>query len=165
MADPFTAMAVVGTGLTAFGQIQQGRAAKKAGAYNAAVARNEAIFQERRAAAEAKQSAREAKKLRGTQRARLAAAGQEGPTALNLLAESAEQAELDRQIILMGGDVRAGSARSRAGLAEFEGDAAYRAGLVGAGGTILTSASKFKKKKSLSGVDDPDTGAFFRGNL
>ena len=47
MADPFTAMAVVGTGLTAFGQIQQGRAAKKAGAYNAAVARNEAIFQNR----------------------------------------------------------------------------------------------------------------------
>jgi hypothetical protein len=60
------------------------------------------------------------------------------------LEDTAGQGELDALAIRHGGDVEAARQRSAAALAEMKGDSAFTSGLIGAGSSLLTGASKVK---------------------
>ena len=137
------ALSLAGSGFSAYGSIQQGKAAKKAAEYNAAVQRNQAIAARQKAEFDADRQRQVAAAQRAQARAGFAKGGvvMEG-TPLLVLESSAEQAELDAQAILYGGDVQATGYEAQAGLSELEGKSAQQAGYIGAGTTLLTGAGK-----------------------
>ena len=135
------AAALAGTAISAVGAIQQGKAAKKAAEYNAAVQRNQAIAARQKAEFDADRARAQAAALRSKQRTAFAKGGValEG-TPLLVLEQTAEAQELDAQAILYGGEVSATGYEAQAGLSEIEGAAAQQAGVFGAGATLLTGA-------------------------
>ena len=162
MCDPTggvatAALLAASTAVTAYGQYQSGQAAQEAAEYNAAVQRNNAIMEDRRAAQEMDRGEREAIQRRrqiaqliGQQRARAGASGVEGSTGslLDVQIDTAQQGVLDLQTIRYNADIRAQdrrfaaqNLRDQATLTEMEGDAAARAGTLSAFGTILGGAA------------------------
>lgn len=150
------AASVIGTGVSAYGQVQAGQAAKAAGDYNAAVARNNQIVAEQQAAdaqrrgevAETEQR-RKVRMLAGTQRAALAASGVQldQGTALDILGDTAAMGELDALTIRNNAEREAYGYRvqgvnfgAEAGLQTMRGQSAMTSGLIGAGGTVLSGA-------------------------
>jgi len=165
---PWVAVAasVGGTALSAFGQVQSGRAAQSAADYNAAVTRNQAIDTqqeaERRALAETAQATDDERIARDRQRrvqaqarASLGISGQEGAGSVeDLLAENASQGELDALNIRYGGTVRADALRragasgaaalnNQAALYAYEGRVRAQQAYLGAGASLLASAGSF----------------------
>ena len=137
------ALSLAGSAFGAYGQIQQGKAAKRAADYNAAIQRNQAIAAKQKAEFDADRQRQVAAAQRAQARAGFAKGGvvMEGPPLL-VLESSAEQAELDAQAILYGGDVQATGYEAQANLSEMEGASAKKAGYIGAGTTLLTGAGK-----------------------
>jgi hypothetical protein len=150
------AASVIGTGVSAVGQVQAGKAAQAAGDYNAAVARNNQIVAEQQAAdaqrrgevAETEQR-RKVRMLTGTQRAALAASGVQldQGTALDILGDTAAMGELDALTIRNNAEREAYGYRvqgvnfgAEAGLQTMRGQSAMTSGLIGAGGTVLSGA-------------------------
>lgn len=157
---------ILGAAVSAYGQIQSGRAAQGAAEYNAAVTRNQAIDTQQEGEVRAQQEQAQAsadertqrdrfRRLQATARATLGTSGQTGEgSATDLLAENASQGELDALTIRYGGDVRAGNLRraaansasalnSQAALYQYEGQQRKFAGYLGAGTTLLQAAGSF----------------------
>lgn len=132
--------AIGGTALEAGGQIYAGNAAGAAADYNAQVARQKAE-QTRQAAAEEERRARiQGRKAIGRQRAAFGASGIAlGGSALDVLSETASNAELDALTIRHGGAVKAQGFENEATLDEFKGSVARTQGYLGASATILKS--------------------------
>ena len=137
------AAAIGGSAVSAFGMYQQGQAAKRSAAYNAAIQRNQAIAARQKADYDARRKRSEVETLLARQRAGFAKGGVvlEG-TPLEVLEATAEAGELDAQAIIYGGEVGATGYESHAQLSELEGAQAAQAGMVGAGATLLTGAGK-----------------------
>lgn len=116
-------MAYVPIIIAAVGAIQQGMAAEQTGKYNAAVStRNEIISNQNAAQDSVAQAADAARKI-GATRAAYAKAGvqlDEG-SPLTVLAESARNAELDRQTIFYNGRIQAQGYSSQARIDRFNG--------------------------------------------
>lgn len=162
MCDPTggiatTALLIGGAGVSAYGQYQQGQAAKDAAEYQAAVSRNNAIMEDRRAQQELEAGDREAIQRRraiaqliGQQRANVGASGVEASgSPLEVIADTAEQGTLDMATIRYNAELRAQdrrfsaqNLRAQSVLQEFEGRSAARAGQIGAFGTILGGAGQ-----------------------
>tara|TARA_R100000664_G_C2757720_1_gene146106 strand:- start:1152 stop:1619 length:468 start_codon:yes stop_codon:yes gene_type:complete len=142
-AEAALALSAAGSVFGAFGSIQQGKAAKRAADYNAAIQRNQAIAAKQKAEFDADRQRQVAAAQRAQARAGFAKGGvvMEG-TPLLVLESSAEQAELDAQAILYGGDVQATGYEAQANLSEMEGRSAKKAGYIGAGTTLLTGVGK-----------------------
>ncbi len=170
--DPVTLAIVavsVGGGLTAYSQVQQGRAARAAGKTQEAIAQRNALLAERQAEAEqqaaieaARQQEREGEALKGRQRAAIAKAGVLARgTPLSVLVETAEVLEAERLTILREGAISASQRKQQAGIlraqgaaAKARGKAAGRAANLAAAGTILTTVgtASFLGSKSESGL-------------
>ena len=150
------ALQIGGALFGAYGQIQQGKAAKRAAEYNAAVQRNQAIAARQKAEFDADRQRQVAAAQRSQARAGFAKGGValEG-TPLLVLESSAEQAELDAQTILYGGEVQGTGYEAQAGLSELEGASAQQAGYIGAGTTLLTGAGKAGSLYELSKKKGP----------
>jgi hypothetical protein len=150
------AASVLGTGVSAYGQIQAGQAAKAAGDYNAAVARNNQIVAERQAqdalargeVAETEQR-RKVRMLASSQRAALGASGVQldAGTPLDLLGDTAAMGELDALTIRNNAEREAYGYRvqgvnfgAEAGLQTMRGNNAMSGALMSAGGTVLSGA-------------------------
>lgn len=90
------------------GSIQQSQQAKAAAKYNQQVAENNAIAARSKAAADAAAQNRQARMKLGAMRANYGASGitMEG-SPIEVMAQSAAMAELDRQNILYGGEINA----------------------------------------------------------
>ena len=161
MCDPvtMTVLTVASTAVTAYGQYQQGQAAQDAAEYNAAVMRNNAIMEDRRAQqervageAEANQRRRQLNYLIGQQRANIGASGVEASgSPLEVIADTVEQGTLDIQTIRYNAELRAQDRRFQAQnyraqseLSLMEGRAAARAGAISAFGTVLGGASSLR---------------------
>ena len=136
-------VSVAGTALSAYGQIQQGKAQQKWGSYNAALAERDAETARLNAEYEAGVQCKETQKLLGRQRALYGKSGVtlEGSPLL-MMAETAAEGELDALMIERGGKTRAQGYRSEAVLSRMKGKAAKRAGYYGAGSTLLTGAAR-----------------------
>lgn len=164
MCEPTTiaiaslAMTAAAGGVSAYGAVQQGKAAEGQADYQAAVGRNNAIIAERQArdaeergAAEETAQRRQTAALMGKQKAGMAANGLDlsSGSPLDILGDTAQFGELDALT------VRSNAAREAYGYrnqgAQFTSDAAAQkiagknaksASYISAGSTILTSASQ-----------------------
>jgi hypothetical protein len=137
-------LAVAGTAMQAIGQVRQGQAAKAAADYNAQVANNNAIVAEQQAQSQAMVQGRRATMQNGGLLANMAANGVdvgEG-SPLDILSQSAANAEMDRQNIIYNGRVKAQSLRNQAQLDTFQGETAQQNGWMSAAGTLLSGGSK-----------------------
>lgn len=137
-------LAVAGTAMTAIGQIRQGQAAKAAADYNAQVANNNAIVAEQQSQSQAMVQGRRAMMQNGGLLANMAANGIEvgEGSPIDILSQSAANAEMDRQNIVYNGRVKAQSLRNQAQLDTFQGETAQSNGFMSAAGTLLSGGSK-----------------------
>jgi hypothetical protein len=141
MCDPGTAFLVGSTALSAVGSLQQGMATATALEHNAAVADQEAANERMKSDFEARQQRRRVRRLMGSQRA---AYGRSGVTAsgtpLDVLADTAGEAELERLVILRNGEVAAIGFENKAAGLRSQAGAARTAGIIGAAATIAGGA-------------------------
>ena len=107
MALPFLAigLSVLGTLSAANSQKQQAEASAQASLYNAQIAQRDADIARQQAAADADMQATDARRRIATMQAGFAAGGAVSGSALDVLADSATQAEKDNQTIKYKGDV------------------------------------------------------------
>lgn len=153
--------ATIGTALSVVGALSQGQQANNAAKYNAAVARNNAIASRQQAAAEAAAQNRKARLTIGAMRAGYGASGvgMEG-SPLDILEQSAANAELDRQNILYSGETQARGYDSTAGMELMSGKNAVRGSIISAGTSLLSGAAKAGYFTSNAGVSDELPGSF-----
>lgn len=136
--------AVAAAGVAAAGQIQQGKAIKKASDFNARQAELEAQRAKEVAAFEEQRSREASRRFAGAQRASYARQGIELGEGSPLLAltETAEQAELDGLAIRYAGNAKAARSLAEASLQRFQGKQAVKASYFQAGATVLTGISR-----------------------
>ena len=136
-------MLAIGTAVGAMAQVKSGLDAKKAGKMNADIANANAAEVRRTAGVNAAKQEREGRMRQGQLKASTAAAGisMEG-SALDVVAESARQEELERQAILSGGAAQAASFEQTARVERKTGNAALTSGFLQAGSTLATGLAK-----------------------
>ncbi len=149
--DPVTVgliLTAAGTAVGAVSSLEQGRAQKKMAQYNAAVARQSADAAVEAAAHEELRTREEAKRLRGRM---MALYGKSGVTMegspLEVMEEAAAQEEIDIWTIRRTGATSASQHRSQAQLSAMKGESAHKAGIYGAGTSLLHGAGAYMKAK------------------
>lgn len=129
-----------GAAASAIGKIRAGQSAKAKGQYDAAVAERDAGVARDQANALALRQQREATKTLGGMRAAYGAAGVTvAGSPLDVLEESAGQAELDRLTILHNGELKANGLNDSAALSRTAGKAAATSGYIDAVGTMFNA--------------------------
>jgi hypothetical protein len=138
------AVAAIGAGFSAYGQVQQGHNQAAWASYNAKMAERDARTAEQNAKYAAAQKRRETKRLLGRQRALYGKAGvtMEG-SPLIVAQETAAEGEMDALMIERGYSIEAQRYRAEKELYKVQGVAAKRTGYWGAGTTLLTQAGKY----------------------
>ena len=132
------ATSAVGTGISVYGQMQQASAQKRMANYNAKVAENEAIRVQQEGQEERDRQRREHRRLIGRQRTQIAKSGlQETGSPLAVLAENAGMLELQAQDQRRATNARAQQLRTQGQITRAQGNAAYKAGMIGAGSTLF----------------------------
>ena len=132
-------MQAAGTALSVFGALQQGNAAKKAGEYNAEVNRQNAEL----ALIEARDNARIVDRqnylLQGSIRAAQGASGgTQSGSVLDVIADAAAQGELEKQMILYRGQLKARGYQNTAALDEYGAETAKTGSFLKAGSELLS---------------------------
>lgn len=168
MCEPATLAAVsigtsiLGAGMTAYGQMEQGKAAAAQSRYQAAVQRNNQIINERQAddAVQRGRIAEQQQRLQtaqvaSRQRASLAANGLDlnSGSAVDILSDTAMLGELDALTVRSNAEreawgyrVQGSNAAASAGLLDAQASSAKRAGMMGAGASLLTGAGSVANK-------------------
>lgn len=152
-----TATSLIGTGISAYGQIQQGKAANREAMYQAKVQDNMAISEGYAAIQEAQNAKREAdtireRNIRGMAD-NIAAAARSGLTitgsVTDTLTDNAIQSEKDAALALYTGEMagynranRASGYRAQATLTRMSGANALRSSRIGAAGTVVSGLSR-----------------------
>lgn len=144
---------VISAGLSAVSAISQAGQQKAAAKYNQKVAENQAIGTRQEAAANAEKQRRQAAKTIGSMEATYAASGVslEG-SPLEILEQSARNAELDRLNILWGGETRAQGYENTAKLEKARGSNAMASGLLSAAGAGMSAFGAYKGGGSTASV-------------
>lgn len=137
-----TALTIAGGVMGAIGSIQQGMAAKASADYNAQIAERNALIarQETKAAKETQD--RERRLRVGANIARAGASGVGAEAFGDLFSSSAVQEELDLLTLQSRGLLKEQDYQMSAGLSRMEGKAAQTAGMIGAGTSLIGTASK-----------------------
>lgn len=136
----------IGGLVSTVGQIRQGNAAANAANYNASMAEQNAAQVEAQAAEEERRSRLNAKKELGSARANYGASGvQIDGSALDVLQESAANAELDALTIKHSGAVKAQMFRNEAALSRYEGKEQKRGSRLAAAATLANTASEISR--------------------
>ena len=138
--------AVIGAG----GALAQGQAQSQAASYNARIAENSAANARAAAAVEAERERRRAFQITGAQSAAYAKGGVTASgSALDVIGDTAAQAEYDALLVTYGGEMKAANAQGEAGAQRFMGDAATRSSYFSAGSSILTGASRLRGRQGI----------------
>ena len=145
-ALPYIAAATAAA--SAYMQYREGQTAKKIGEQQAASRREDARILRENAEFEIEQQRKRVRRFKGTQKVSLLASGVtlEG-TALDILADTEIQAQLDRDIIRRNAELAARGLEQQARISAFTGGEAATAGSIRAGSTLLASAGKFATRK------------------
>ena len=143
MAQAVPFIMAAGAVMSAVGAIQQGKAAKNAANYNAAIATNDARIAELQAQAEESRHRRMARKAIGGIRAAYGASGVtlEG-TPTDVLYESVANAESDALNIRYGGLLRSQGFMNTAQLDRMQGKNAQTAGYMNAASSLLSGGAQ-----------------------
>ncbi len=157
-----TGLTAIGTAFSVVGALSQGQQQSTASNYNAGVAQNNAIASRQQAAANAEAHERKARQQLGSIRAGYGASGvgMEG-SPMDVLESSAMMAELDRQNILYGGELRASGYESTAGLELMKGENAVTSSYYNAGSALLIGGAK---AGAFSGSSGGTSAGMPRGN-
>lgn len=137
-------VAVAGVVISALGALQTAETQSATAKYNQQVSTVQSQEAENQASAQATQVQQQTKQQEGQVASAYAAGGvdvDEG-TPLNVMASTAAQGELARQLTLYGGDVQGLAKTQQAGLYGVQANQAAIAGPIAAGSTILTGAGK-----------------------
>lgn len=142
-------------GVSAVGAIYQGMAASKAAKMNAEANDAAASATRQQAQLEAQRQRVQAAKALGAIRTGYAASGVtlEG-NPLDVLAESAYNAEIDNQLILKGGEIRAQGFERSASLDRQRARNAETSGYLSAAGSLLGGAAGYGKMTQAASVTD-----------
>ena len=141
-AIPYIVMAAA-TAASAYASYSSGKAQQEASEYNAKVAENQAKQAQDAAKIKAENYAEEARRRMASNRAHYAASGVTMErTPLLVMMSDARTMEKDLQRIKYGGDIESTSFLSEAGLNRMVGKQAYQQGMIGAGVSLLSGASK-----------------------
>jgi hypothetical protein len=149
MYEPTTLLALAvgtaaaGAGLSAFGQLQAGKAEQDAAEFNAKIQEDDAVAAERKAKYDEEIHRERVKQFISQQRAAIGKSGVqiEGSPLLATI-DAAEKGEMDALAIRHGGQVSANRFRSQAQLSRLQGQQARKASKIKAGSTLLTGASR-----------------------
>lgn len=135
---------VVGTGVSAYGQYQQGKAQKALNDRNAAVSDQAALDRERDSRIIANAQRDRNRRLLAKQRAMLAKSGVIADTGSPLALQAQQSGELELAALdaERSGKVEGAQLREQAVLDRMAGRAARRAGNLGAASTILSGAGQ-----------------------
>ena len=137
-----TAVVVAGAGLTAYGQYSAGKSQKAMADYNAQLAENEAIEKRQQTQADIESMRIQKDKMKSRQRAQYAKTGAVVTEGTPLLAQAEEAGLMELDILnrRRTGQMDVQSSLSEAELSKHQGKQAYRAGIIGAGSSLLSGA-------------------------
>lgn len=140
----FQWMGLIGAAVSAVGNYRQGKTARAAAEYNAAVARQNAEIAREQTRRQIQQADREAYLRLGRIRAAQGKSGgaMEG-SVLDILADTAAQNEIERQDIAYRGALGERGYLQSADLEQFEGRTAERQGYLRAGAELLGGGANF----------------------
>lgn len=136
---------LVGTGISAYGQIEEGRTKGRIAAANAQQAEEDAIAAEESAEYKSFLLRQESHRLQGKQKVGYASAGVDVGVGspLDVMYETARNLELDRIVTEQEGERQARAFRREAGIQRLMGKQARRAGTLGAISTVLGGGANF----------------------
>lgn len=137
------ALSAIGTGVAAFGQIQQARSAEKAGEFNARIAQQEADLKLQTTLENIRRKRADNRRFLARQNALFAAKGiaAEG-SVLEVLGETSSNLELGIQDAFQQGQVGINQSLSQASLDRFNANSAAKAARTRAFGNVITGATK-----------------------
>lgn len=159
------AISIIGAGVSAYGQYEQGQSQKKAANYNAEMDRRAADDALQRGAIDAARIKENTRKLISTQIANSGASGFDSSTgtALDLSVEAKGYGELDALTTINNAQRQASGLEAQSVLDRYQGKASGRAGTMGAAGTLISGAGSAAssyygiKKGALSGANSGKT--------
>jgi hypothetical protein len=131
---------VVGTGITAYGQMKAGENANMIAQRNAQIMNRNATIAQQNAEFNAKLQERDDRRKRASQEGAKQKSGVEIYDGTNLIAFADQEwtDEINAELIRRGGQNTAANLRMQAGVTSAEGQAAKSAGYTSAGGSLLT---------------------------
>lgn len=130
-----------GTALSVFGQLQAGKSAKVAAEYNEKINRQNADIARQEAADQARIVDRQNYLLQGSIRANQGASGgRQAGSVLDVIADAAAQGELEKQMILYRGNLKARGYENTAELDKYGGETARTGSYMRAGAELLSGA-------------------------
>ena len=141
LLETLIAVSLMGTAVSAAGMIQQGQAAQRQGAFNAAMAAAEAERARKQASIDAKEFAGRQSRVMATRRSLMGATGLSGE-GTPLLVDTAMNDEIAFQTekIRAGGEAEGWALDQEAKMSMMRGQSQRTASQWGAGGTLLTGA-------------------------
>jgi len=139
MAGAAIAATVIGAGVTAYGQAQQGKTANTIAQRNAQIMNRNATIAQQNAEFNAKLSERQSRRKRAKDKVELGQ-GIDIYDGTNLIAMATQEwsDEINAELIRRGGRNEAANLQMKAGVTIAEGEAAESAGYMAAGGSLLT---------------------------
>lgn len=143
------AASAIGTAVSAIGQMQAGQSQSEWHAYNAEVARQNAIAAKQSAEYDATRKREEGATLMAKQRTLYAKSGvslEGSPT--DVILGTAEDVEMDAMAIIRKGLITSQQYESQAALSEMSGSAAKTSSYYGAGSSLLTGIGRVAELKS-----------------
>ncbi len=148
MCEPATATLLVATLVAAGGSVYSGIQQQKAAEASADTAEEAAAATREKAAYDEKMHREKMQKILSSQQAAYGTSGvtTEGSPLL-VMEDTARQGELDALAIRYGGDVEAAQKRSAANLYRMQGNTAMTSGIIGAGSSLLSGATKYYDNK------------------
>jgi hypothetical protein len=156
----------IAAAMSAVSAISQASQQKQAAKYNEKLAENQAIGARQEAAAAADRQQRQSAKTIGTMQASYAASGvsTEG-SPLEVLEESARNAELDRLTILWNGESRAQGYQNTAELERSRGKNAMASGYLSAAGSAMKGYAMFGGGNSGASTASPTSSDAYSDNV
>ncbi len=135
---------VLASAVSAYASYKSGQSQKEAAEFNASMSEQQAANAREAARVKSEQAQRAYSRQLASMRAGYSAAGLELSTGtpLMVLMDSASEAAKDIERIKKGGESQANLFQGEAGLQRLMGNAAYTAGVLGAGVSLLGGASK-----------------------
>ena len=139
MCELTMGLIAAGTALSAGGALQQGLAQSAASKYNAKIAENNATAAQQQADFSEKLQRERSARALASQRVAIGKSGvtREG-SALDVLAESAAEAEMDARAIRYGGELESNAYRAQAALDKHSAKMAKMGGYIGAGTALFS---------------------------
>lgn len=144
MAGAGIAATIIGAGVSAYGQMQQGKTANAFAQRNAMIQNRNATIAQQNSEFNAKLKEREDQRRRKNQAAGLQASGIEIYEGTNLIAMATQEFtdDMNAQLIRRGGTIESQNLQQQAAITSAQGTASQQAGYTSAGASLLTGAGQ-----------------------